>query len=60
MGKMGVSAAQAGFGGQQQLFHHQAAFRGGVHAVVDGGEGHLRAGAAVVVFRLCTSASMAW
>ena len=41
------AVAQTGLGGQHHVAHHHAALGGGVHAVVDGGEGHLRAGTAV-------------
>ena len=43
----GLAAAQAVLGGVEQVLHHHAAFGRGVHTIVDGGEGHLRAGAAV-------------
>ena len=43
----GLAAAQTGLGGQQQVAHHHAALGGGVGAVVDGAEGHLRTGAGI-------------
>ena len=43
----GLAAAQAGLGGQHHVLHHHAALGGGVHAVVDGGEGGLGPGPGV-------------
>ena len=42
-----LPVAQPGFRGQQDVFHDHPALRAGVHAVVDGGEGCLGAGAGV-------------
>ena len=45
MGKMGVSPLPSPASVASSIFlHHHPALGGGVHAVVDGGKGHLRAG----------------
>lgn len=43
----GLSVPQAGLGGQHDVLHHHAPLGGGVHAVVDGGEGGLGPGPGV-------------
>ena len=43
----GLAVAQTRLGGQQQVAHDHAALGAGIGAVVQGGEGHLGAGAAV-------------
>ena len=41
------AVAKARLGGQKNVAHHHAAFGRGIHAIVDGGERHLRARAGV-------------
>ncbi|MPM10990.1 hypothetical protein SDC9_57328 [bioreactor metagenome] len=36
-----LAVPKASFGGKEQIFHHHAALRRGVHAVINGGEGRL-------------------
>ena len=43
----GLAVAQAGFRGGKQVVHHHPGLRRGIHAVIDGREGHLRAGAGI-------------
>ena len=45
--KLRLAVAKARLGGQKDVAHDHAALGRGIHAVVDGGEGHLRARAAV-------------